>query len=83
MLGDTCGVCGNQLFWWRSRSGYRVCMACHPDPLAALEILARRGQPGMVQRVQAWTHDMPAGEASDLINLERLRRIKLVGRVRR
>jgi hypothetical protein len=54
MFDDTCGVCGNQLFWWRSRSGYRVCMTCHPDPLAALEILARRGRPGMVQQVQAW-----------------------------
>ncbi len=34
--------------------GYRVCMQCHPDPCTALEILARRGKPGMVQEVQAW-----------------------------
>jgi hypothetical protein len=55
MFDETCGLCGNQLFWWRSRSGYQVCMTCHPDPLAALEILARRGKPGLVQHVQAWT----------------------------
>jgi hypothetical protein len=57
MWDDTCSVCGNQLMWWRSRSGYRVCMPCNPDPLAALEILARRGKPGLVQQVQAWWYD--------------------------
>lgn len=54
MFDDTCGLCGNQLFWWRSRSGYRVCMKCNADPFDALETLARRGQPGLVQQVQLW-----------------------------
>jgi uncharacterized Zn finger protein (UPF0148 family) len=54
MFDDTCSMCGNQLFWWRSKTGYRVCMVCDPDPLAALETLARRGTPGLVRRVQAW-----------------------------
>jgi hypothetical protein len=40
---DTCSRCGNNLFWWRSRSGYWVCMRCHDDPLGALQILARYG----------------------------------------
>jgi hypothetical protein len=54
MFDETCSVCGNQRFWWRSRSGYLVCMRCHPDPFDALETLARRGKPGLVQQVQAW-----------------------------
>jgi hypothetical protein len=29
---ETCGRCGNDLFWWRSRSGYRVCMRFVPTP---------------------------------------------------
>src|SRR5262245_7053124 len=48
---DTCH-CGNSLFWWRSRSGYRVCMRCCRDPLGALETLGRR-IPGGVQRVKS------------------------------
>jgi hypothetical protein len=56
---DTCGVCGNDLFWWRSKVGnYLVCMRCAPDPVQALELLARRGPPGLIRRVQAWTQDM-------------------------
>jgi hypothetical protein len=51
---ETCSRCGNSLLWWRSRSGYRVCMVCCPDPLAALETLARRGAPGLVMQVQRW-----------------------------
>jgi hypothetical protein len=26
--------------WWRSRTGARVCQRCHPDALAALQVLA-------------------------------------------
>jgi hypothetical protein len=55
IFAETCGVCDNQVFWWRSRSGYQICMACSPDPWAALEVLARRGKPGLIQHVQAWT----------------------------
>jgi hypothetical protein len=51
---ETCGRCGNTSRWWPSRSGYKVCRLCHPDPLMALEILARRGTPGLVQCVQRW-----------------------------
>jgi hypothetical protein len=29
---ETYGICGNRLLWWRSRSGFRVCMTCCPDP---------------------------------------------------
>ena len=47
---DTCSLCGNDLLWWRSRTGYRVCMRCYPDPLGALEILARRGPTRVRQR---------------------------------
>jgi hypothetical protein len=49
---ETCGRCGNELFWWRSRSGYRVCMCCARDPLHALEVLAQR-LPGGVKLVQS------------------------------
>jgi len=51
---ETCGVCGNTLLWWRSKSGYRVCMICARDPMAALEVLARRASPAAVTRVQTW-----------------------------
>jgi hypothetical protein len=51
---ETCGRCGNSLLWWRSRSGYRVCMVCCRDPFEALEVLARRGPPGTVERVRRW-----------------------------
>jgi hypothetical protein len=52
-----CGVCGNQLLWWRSRSGLRVCMRCYQDPFSALETLSRR-IPGGVQQVQLWREDL-------------------------
>ena len=52
---ETCSVCGNDLYWWRSRCfDYRVCMRCSADPLQALEVLARRGPPGLIKRVQSW-----------------------------
>jgi hypothetical protein len=51
---ETCSRCGNMLWWWRSRTGYLVCMTCCPDPLDALETLARRASPAAVQRVQVW-----------------------------
>jgi hypothetical protein len=57
---DTCSVCGNSLFWWRSRTGYRVCMRCGRDPFEALEVLARRGRPGLVKQVQGWWSTLPA-----------------------
>jgi hypothetical protein len=55
---DVCGGCGNDnaALWWRSRFGYKVCLVCCPDPYTALETLARRGTPGLVQRVQGWWH---------------------------
>jgi hypothetical protein len=52
--GETCSRYGNALWWWRSRTGYRIGMACCPDPFSALETLARRGAPGLVQQVQRW-----------------------------
>jgi hypothetical protein len=64
MFDDTCSVCGNQLLWWRSRSGYRVCMTCNPDPVTALETLARRGKPGLVQQVQGWWQEPKGKEVS-------------------
>jgi hypothetical protein len=51
---DQCSRCGNLLLWWKSRSGYRVCMNCCRDPLEALEVLARRASLLAVQRVQRW-----------------------------
>jgi hypothetical protein len=36
---EICPICGNILLWWRSRTGMRVCMVCHPDPLEALAML--------------------------------------------
>jgi hypothetical protein len=50
---ETCH-CGNNLFWWRSKTGYLVCMRCAPHPYTALEVLARRGKPGLVRVVQSW-----------------------------
>jgi hypothetical protein len=32
---DTCSRCGNDRLWWRSRSGYLVCLVCARDPLEA------------------------------------------------
>jgi hypothetical protein len=57
---DTCGICGNTLFWWPSKSGYRVCAVCSPDPLGALETLGRR-VPGGAKLVQWWRQ---AGDAT-------------------
>jgi len=62
---DTCSRCGNDLLWWRSRSGYRVCMQCSPDPLEALEVLARRGQPGAITQVQGWR--AAAGSSTSMV----------------
>jgi hypothetical protein len=33
---------------------YKVCARCAADPCQALEILARRGRPGLVREVQSW-----------------------------
>jgi hypothetical protein len=52
MWDDACSRCGNALLWWRSRTGYRVCMTCTPDPLEALAVLARRAGSDAVQQVQ-------------------------------
>jgi hypothetical protein len=38
-VGEPYPACGNALLWWRSRTGQRVCMVCHPDPLQALQWL--------------------------------------------
>jgi hypothetical protein len=56
---ETCSWCENTGRWWPSRSGYRVCQVCCPTPDIALEVLARRGAPGWVQRVQGWWHEPP------------------------
>ena len=64
---DTCGVCGNTLFWWRSKSGVRVCMVCNEDPLLALETLARYGRPGLVQEVQSWGLQEPMQPTSNMM----------------
>jgi hypothetical protein len=50
---NACSCCGHDVLWWRSRSGDQVCVRCAADPLAALEILARRGRPGLVKEVQS------------------------------
>ena len=63
---SACGVCGRQR-WHRSRvrdsrgEVLLVCQLCHPDPVDALEVLARREGPAMVARVQGWRE---AAEAS-------------------
>jgi hypothetical protein len=51
--GEQCGICGNLLIWWRSKSGYRVCMRCHPQALSALACLGRR-VPGGAALVERW-----------------------------
>jgi hypothetical protein len=51
---ETCSRCGNDRLWWRSRTGYLVCMVCARDPLDALETLARRASTAVVRRVQTW-----------------------------
>ena len=38
----SCPLCGSNR-WWYSRMGQCVCMRCCPDPLQALEVLAREG----------------------------------------
>jgi hypothetical protein len=42
VLQAPCPRCGGRR-WWPSRTGQRVCMRCRPDPLQALESLAREG----------------------------------------
>ena len=59
---ETCH-CGNDVLWWRSKTGYQVCMRCTPDVFQALEVLARRGRPGLVREVQSW--GLQDAEASD------------------
>jgi hypothetical protein len=53
-----CGICGTTDRWGKSRSGYLICMICHPDPCQALEIFARR-VPGGVKQVQSWRLEEP------------------------
>jgi hypothetical protein len=53
MAGEVCGVCGQDGWWWRSKTGERVCLKCWPHCMDALEVLARR-RPGGVKRVQSW-----------------------------
>jgi hypothetical protein len=50
---DTCGLCDGTRFW-PSKSGYKVCFTCHPDPLQALIILARRASVGAIRRAERW-----------------------------
>jgi hypothetical protein len=51
---DTCS-CGSTRFWL-SRSGYKICFDCCPDPFSGLTVLARRGGPSAVPRVEGWWH---------------------------
>jgi hypothetical protein len=53
---DTCSLC-NQSRFWPSRSGYKVCYVCNPNPLQALIILARRGSVGAIRRAQGWVDE--------------------------
>lgn len=42
---NACPRCSNTLLWWRSRTGRRVCMVCHADPLKALQqLVTARGE---------------------------------------
>jgi len=66
---ETCSRCENTGRWWPSRSGYRVCMVCAPDPCTALETLARRGKPGLVARVQGWWRE-PGDEDAYLAGMQ-------------
>jgi hypothetical protein len=61
---ETCARCGNTLWWWRSRHGYRVCMVCAKDPMAALEVLARRAGAQEVYQVRAWQAATAGAEGS-------------------
>jgi hypothetical protein len=38
-----CPVCGRSR-WWYSRTGWRICRQCYPDPWQALQALANRVQ---------------------------------------
>jgi hypothetical protein len=58
---DTCSLCNRSRFW-PSKSRYFVCAICHPDPLQALAILARRGRPGVIRRAQRWAQVTTDGE---------------------
>jgi hypothetical protein len=49
----TCSQCGNTLLWWRSRTGHRLCMRCHPDPWQALEALLRAMAQGCAEVAEA------------------------------
>jgi hypothetical protein len=51
--GMTCSQCGNTLLWWRSRTGHRLCMRCHPDPWQALEALLRAMAQGCAEVAEA------------------------------
>ena len=69
-FAETCGICGNDRYFWTSKTGYRVCMSCSgPDPLAALELLARRAVgTHAVQAVQRWRTEVstPSTEALEV-----------------
>jgi hypothetical protein len=67
---DVCGVCGNDQFWWTSKSGYKVCMRCCPDPYSALEVLARRGKPGLVKVVQGWNLQDAGADGKAILEVE-------------
>jgi hypothetical protein len=51
--GMTCSQCGNTLLWWRSRTGHRLCMRCHPDPWQALEAFLRAMAQGCAEVAEA------------------------------
>jgi hypothetical protein len=53
-MGEICGRCANTGRWWRSKTGYMVCMVCTPDVWDALEVLARRQGAGAVAQVKRW-----------------------------
>jgi hypothetical protein len=62
--GDSCSICQNDALWWTSKQGYKVCMVCSPNPLAALVILARRGYPGLVEKVESWQQERPISQTT-------------------